>query len=246
MTNLTNQNQYTNITEYYDLLMTHGYYDYQAMAQAVYSLMKEKSCYKILELGVGTGLLAEKLQLLAPESEFTGVDITASMLDIARKRLGEWGKLVEADIFDTDLKDEFNMAVSSGGVWVINQRKGRTDLGIHGSNIESNIQGLTNIAKHLCQDGLLLLSIQGEQKSYEQHLPESIVYSQSIEPIAENEEIESIEKSYFFKRNGVILAQQKLELGFIKQWKKEEILKQSGFSLIKIDDSQKFYIYAKS
>lgn len=80
---LLNMNQYTSITDYYDLLMTQGYYDYQAMAKAVYSLMKDRQ--KVLELGVGTGLLAEKLLLLAPESEFTGVDITSSMLDIARK-----------------------------------------------------------------------------------------------------------------------------------------------------------------
>ena len=51
------------------------------------------------------------------------------------------------------------MAVSSGGVWVINERKGRTDLEIHGSNIERNIQGLTNIARCLRHDGFLLLSV---------------------------------------------------------------------------------------
>ena len=71
-------NIYTNITDYYDLLMTQGYYDYQTMAEALYSLMQDR--YKILELGVGTGLLAEKLKLLASESNFTGVDITSSCL----------------------------------------------------------------------------------------------------------------------------------------------------------------------
>ncbi len=51
-------NQYTKITDYYDLLMTQGYYDYQGMADAVFSVMENHQ--KILELGVGTGLLAEK------------------------------------------------------------------------------------------------------------------------------------------------------------------------------------------
>lgn len=246
MKSLTNKNQYTDITDYYDLLMTRGYYDYQAMAQAVHSLIEAKDYHKILELGVGTGLLAEKLQFLAPEADFTGVDITVSMLEIARKRLGEWGKLIDANIMDADFEDTFDMAVSSGGVWVINQRKGRNDLGIHGSNIERNIQGLTNIARHLRQDGLLLLSVQGDQQNYEQHLPDDIVYSQSIEQIAEDEEIESIEKSYFFKKNGVILAQQKLELSFIKEWRKAEILEQCGFTFVKIHNSNKFHIYAKA
>jgi len=47
MTSLTNQNQYTSITNYYDLLMTQGYYDYQTMAQAVNSLIKAKDYHKI-------------------------------------------------------------------------------------------------------------------------------------------------------------------------------------------------------
>ena len=235
---------YSNITDYYDLLMTQGYYDYQTMAEALYSLMQDRD--KILELGVGTGLLAEKLKLLAPESNFTGVDITSSMLDIARKRLGEWGKLVEADVIEMDLQNTFDIAVSSGGVWVINQRGERTDLGNHGGNIDRDIKGLTNVAKHLHDDGLLLLSVQGEHKNYEQNLPGEIVYSQEIEQIAENDEIESIEKSYFFKKNGIILAQQKLKLNYIKQWKKEEVLKKAGFAFLGIHDSQKFHIYAKS
>ena len=118
--------------------------------------MIEDSRKKILELGVGTGLLAEKLKALAPEAEFTGVDITTPMLEIARKRLGEWGKLVEADVCDMNLQETFDIAVSSGGVWVINQRGDRTDIGSHIKGVEQDIQGLANVAQHLGQNGLLL------------------------------------------------------------------------------------------
>ncbi|MDJ0674521.1 MAG: class I SAM-dependent methyltransferase [Calothrix sp. MO_167.B42] len=242
--NQSTMNQYTSITDYYDLLMTQGYYDYQAMADAVYSLMKDDR-RKVIELGVGTGLLAEKLLLLAPESEFTGVDITSSMLEIARKRLGEWGKLVEADVIEMNLGETFDIAVSSGGVWVINQRDNRTDLGTHDSDIERDIKGLTNVAKHLRQGGLLLLGVQGDQKNYQQDLPSGIVYSQEVEKIAQKDAIEYIEKSYFFKKDDEILAQQKLKLKFIKPWKKEEILEQAGFKFLGIHDSQKFHIYEK-
>ena len=244
-------NKYTNIadyydsfTDYYDLLMTQGNYDYQGMANAVYSLMKD-SQKKILELGVGTGLFAEKLLALAPEAEFTGVDITSSMLNIARKRLGEWGKLVEADIYDMNLQETFDIAVSNRGVWVISKRGDRTDLRNHTKDIDEDIKGLINVAKHLRQDGLFLLSIQGEHKSNQQNLPTGIVYSQEIEKIAENDEIESIEKSYFFKKDGEILAQQKLNLNYIKQWKKEEIMEQAGFSFVSVDESQNFHVYRK-
>ncbi|MCL2925537.1 MAG: hypothetical protein MGF17_13210 [Trichodesmium sp. MAG_R04] len=46
--------RYTGIIDYYDLLMTQSYYDYQGMVNAVYSLMKGGQ-KKILELGVGGG-----------------------------------------------------------------------------------------------------------------------------------------------------------------------------------------------
>ena len=189
-------------------------------------------------MGVGTGLIEEKLIALAPEAEFTGVYITTQMLEIARKRLGEWGKLVEADVCDMNLQETFDIAVSSGGVWVINQRGDRTDIGSHTKSVEQDIKGLTNVAQHLCQNGLLLLSIQGEQKNYQQNLPTGIVYSQEIEKIAENDEIESIEKSYFFKKDGKILAQQKLNLNYIKQWKKSEIMEEAGLSFVRVHESK--------
>ncbi len=235
---------YDSFTDYYDLLMTQGNYDYQGMANAVYSVMKD-SQKKILELGVGTGLFAEKLLALAPEVEFTGVDISSSMLNIARKRLGEWGKLVEADIYDMNLQETFDIAVSNRGVWVISKRGDRTDLRNHTKDIDEDIKGLINVAKHLRQDGLFLLSIQGEHKSSQKNLPTGIVYSQEIEKIAENDEIESIEKTYFFKKDGEILVQQKLNLNYIKQWKKEEIMEQAGFSFVSVDESQQFHVYRK-
>ncbi|WP_156177819.1 hypothetical protein [Crocosphaera watsonii] len=82
------------------------------------------------------------------------------------------------------------------------------------------------------------MSIQGEQKNYQQNLPTGIVYSQEIEKIAENDEIESIEKSYFFKKDGKILAQQKLNLNYIKQWKKSEIMEEAGLSFVRVHESK--------
>lgn len=70
-------NQYTNITEYYDLWVTSGYYDYQIMAEEVNSIIGNSR--NILELGVGTGLLAQKYLEIDPNCEFTGVDFTASI-----------------------------------------------------------------------------------------------------------------------------------------------------------------------
>ncbi|NET00653.1 MAG: class I SAM-dependent methyltransferase [Sphaerospermopsis sp. SIO1G2] len=240
---MATMNQYTDITDYYDLLVTQGYYNYQGMAEAVYSVMQGRE--KVLDLGVGTGLLAEELLKLAPECEFTGVDITASMLEIARERLGENVKLVEADVIKMDLQETFDMAISSGGVWIISQRGDKNNLGTHGGDIELHLQGLINLAKHIRQDGLVLLNLQADQANKETNLPDGIVYSQEVKKISEDEENELIEKSYFFKRNGEILAQQHLILGFIKEWKKEELMEKAGFAFVGADQNQKFHIYKR-
>ena len=237
-------NQYTKITDYYDLLMTEGYYDYNAMAKAVYSLKNNGK--KILELGVGSGLFAEKLKDIYPECEFTGVDYTASMVEIAKKRLGNWGNLLEGDVVKMDLNNTFDIAVSIGGVWVIIKTdEGKNDLGTHLKDIDEDMTGLKNVAKHIRKDGLLLLSVQGEHKNFEQNLSSGIIYSQSIANLQDEDYTYFIDKSYFFKKDGEILAQQTLKLGFFKEYKKKEMLKEAGFTFIGIHDSQKFHIYKK-
>ena len=49
-------NEYTGIADYYDLLVTSGYYNYKKIARELYSILG--SGCRIIELGVGTGLLA--------------------------------------------------------------------------------------------------------------------------------------------------------------------------------------------
>ncbi len=55
---LETENLYTNITEYYDQLVTSGYYDYRSIASIAHSILDDGR--QVIELGVGTGLLAEK------------------------------------------------------------------------------------------------------------------------------------------------------------------------------------------
>ncbi len=53
------------------------------------------------------------LQALAGRGlEVTGIDLSEPMLQLARRRLGERGRLVVADITDFDLADTFGGAVS--------------------------------------------------------------------------------------------------------------------------------------
>ena len=116
-------NQYTGITDCYDLLMRGGYYDHDTMAGAADAVMGDRK--KVLELGVGTGLFAQSLAGRKPDCDITGVDFTPSMLDIAHDRVGAATRLIEADVTSMDLEDTFDAAISSGGVWVIIDARGR-------------------------------------------------------------------------------------------------------------------------
>ncbi len=52
-------NQYTGMTEYYDLWVTAGYYDYESVAKEAHSIVGNGR--QVIELGVGTELLVDKV-----------------------------------------------------------------------------------------------------------------------------------------------------------------------------------------
>jgi len=53
-------NHYSDISQYYDLLMDAGYYDHEAVAGMVLSIIGQRR-KKMLELGIGTGRLAREI-----------------------------------------------------------------------------------------------------------------------------------------------------------------------------------------
>ncbi|WP_369394359.1 methyltransferase domain-containing protein [Streptomyces sp. CG1] len=81
-------NSYSALSRHYDLIMTSGYYDYEAYAQALLAELDHHG--DLLELGVGTGLVCERLlELVGSDLRITGIDHTKSMLTQARARLGD-------------------------------------------------------------------------------------------------------------------------------------------------------------
>ncbi len=49
---------YTNMSDYYDVIMTSGYYDYEKIVE---NILIDRSVKSMLELGCGTGLILEEL-----------------------------------------------------------------------------------------------------------------------------------------------------------------------------------------
>ena len=111
--NVDSVNQYQDLASYYDHLMPGGYYDYAAQSAELAQLLPANA--HVLELGVGTGLLAEAL--VDRGFRVTGVDHTEEMLERARARLGDRVTLLQADVIGLDLGEQFDAVISNGGVW---------------------------------------------------------------------------------------------------------------------------------
>lgn len=78
---------YTNMSGYYDLIMTSGYYDYPKI---VNELLAGPGFRSVLEIGCGTGLILEELASRKHDIDITGFDLTEAMLAIAKERLSKF------------------------------------------------------------------------------------------------------------------------------------------------------------
>lgn len=171
-------NEYTKIARYYDILMTAGYYNYDVIAASLQRHIGARD--RVLEIGVGSGLVAEQLRHHRPRCRFTGVDHTEAMLAIAHDRIGEWCGLVQADVTTMALRQTFDVIFSCGGVWYLIDAGAEWQLCSHIPDEVQEHAAFLNVLSHLRPGGLLLLSIQGVHEDYETILPGEVLYRQHI------------------------------------------------------------------
>ena len=234
---------YNEIARYYDLLMDSGYYNHEYLAKTIQSLIGQSK--KILELGIGTGLLAQEMLKRDYSYSITGVDLSPGMLEIAKKRLPNQVRLLECDVVDMKLEHKFDIAISSGGTWGIIQSDNESLLGTHLPNYQKDVGGLQNVADHLVPGGLLLLSVQPLHKDCDINLADGITYSQRVENKSHTSEKLSLRKSYCFKLKEKILAQEMLNLVFYKSSVFPKMLVDTGFEPLGLTDSGDLYICKK-
>lgn len=231
-------NDYTDMTEYYDALMTSGYYDYDAIAKSLFSILRGRN--KILELGVGTGLLAEKFLQYDPSCQFTGIDLTASMLAKAKTRIGEKAYLVQSDVIAMELDEKFDAAFGNGGVWGFVNTGEDYILVSHLTDSEQNLRGLRCVARHLEEKALFVMSVQGMHKNFERELPNNIIYSQEV-----FEKEDFIEKDYFFKKGDAVLAKHRNRFRLYRGPAIKDLMEDGGFEFHSIDSDDRFQVYIK-
>lgn len=172
------------MSSYYDLIMMSGYYDYDAIVE---HLVRFETPGRILEVGVGTGLILERLAARRPELKLAGIDLTQAMLDIAAERLRSHPEiaLYQQNVVTLSLEQRYDVAFSYGGVWyfVPDEHGSGPAMISHIRDEQDNQQGLERVADHLPAGGTLLLGIQAPHRDYTSAVADDLRYSQRITPI---------------------------------------------------------------
>ncbi|MEV7190461.1 class I SAM-dependent methyltransferase [Streptomyces sp. NPDC093510] len=232
---------YAGLARYYDLIMTSGYYDYAALAQELLAHLGDRR--RLLELGVGTGLVCEKLlEHGPPDLRITGIDHTASMLAQAHERLGGRVRLIEGDIVETRPAPDFDAAYSVGGIWYGIQDEGRFWLGSHLTEEDEDIRGLDNLAAALPPGGQLLLALQDPHHPYRRTLPGGLVYAQEIRTRGNGRFV----KEYSVLRADRTLARQRSPFRLRPQPEADRLLERCGFVLADHDPGGRVRRYTRS
>nr|VFK06792.1 MAG: Methyltransferase domain-containing protein [Candidatus Kentron sp. LPFa]VFK33220.1 MAG: Methyltransferase domain-containing protein [Candidatus Kentron sp. LPFa] len=147
---------YTNMSDYYDMIMTSGYYDYDSIVDNI----PIREGQSIFELGCGTGLILEKLANKIP-CKIAGMDVTKPMLDIAIKRLKDFPdiRLYHQDILTLSLDEQYDMAFSYGGIWYFSAKNDELSMISHISDHPDNEKGIDRLSRHIRSGGKFLLGI---------------------------------------------------------------------------------------
>jgi len=233
-------NQYTDIAEYYDMLMTAGYYDYEAQSNSLTQILK--SCNSVLELGIGTGLIAEKIIDKLPQIDFVGIDFTESMLVKAQNRLNKNVALHAVNLLSMNLDKKFDAAFSNGGIWYfIENDKNDYIFCSHLIKVQDIIKSLHNVASHLNDEGCLIFSVQGVHHDYEHTLSNGITYRQKNFSLPHNK----FDKHYIFSRSNVILAEQTCKYQILPESMAKILLDECGFEFQYITSCKQYHVYKK-
>lgn len=114
--------------------------------------------------------------------QITGVDFSPEMLRIARKRLsGRNVTLVCSDIMAFEADAPVEAAVSTGGAVYVVAEEGEFRIYSHVTDRETNERLLVKLNGQLCEDGLLVLAVQGPHTNYTKQLESGVVYDQRVE-----------------------------------------------------------------
>jgi len=228
-------NVYTaSISQYYDQIVQNLYYDYDGLGRDLASLIGKDQA-RLLEIGIGTGLVAERL--LCHGFQVSGIDNSVEMLKIARFRLGPHAVLLQNDIKDYRTKVQYDAIYSVMGPWYVTRGKpGQLRYLSYLRNTQENLDGLLNVRQMLRPGGLLILSIQDQHKNLPaQEISKRTFYSHQV-----TRKSRFIRKEYFVRKNGVEVAHQQCIFTEYSEAEVQSYIDKLGFSTIQVSNCGKF------
>ncbi|MFT6070982.1 MAG: SAM-dependent methyltransferase [Bacteriovoracaceae bacterium] len=233
-------NTYEGIAEFYDELMTKGYYDYDELTKELGLIIGERR--EILELGVGTGLVAELLLKVNKQIALTGIDNTEAMIKQAKDRLGDKINYELQDVTKLALPKKYEGAFSVGGCWyfIDNGTEKSLQLCSHIDDLETSKQGLRKVVEHLEPGGILALALQPAHTNYSKDLSNELTYSQEI-----FESPNGFTKHYCFKNKDKVVAEQMYSYLVVSENDSHDFFGDLGCKAVGLNSSRKFFIYQK-
>ena len=120
--------QYQKISQFYDDFVRRNR-NYFAIATELSEIIRDNR--DLLEIGIGTGLIADHLLQIEPSYQITGIDNSESLLQQAKTRLGQKAHLYCQSVSELDLGQKFDIAYSRGGAWTLLNDQSETMLASH-------------------------------------------------------------------------------------------------------------------
>jgi len=227
----------SSISRYYDKIILAGYYSLKSSAKELRKIFGEKK--NILEVGIGTGLLAKEMVTLG--YHISGIDFSKNMLNRAKKRLGKKSKFYLQDILELTLPEKYGGVYSEGGIWWFSREKKGLFLQSHLLTKHENLLALKKLSKVLENNGLLAINIQKKHKtSSDINIGGNLKYSQKV-----IDKGKYINKEYFVKSKKNIVAYQRSKFRRFKKNEEKDLFDKSGFRLIKINKNKHFIVLKK-
>ncbi len=232
-------NTYSGISEYYDVLMTNGYYNYDEITRDLIEVLGSRQ--RVLELGVGTGLVAEGLLKQNPDLSLTGLDNTESMLAQAKDRLNDKIQYELQDVTTLSLDRTFEASFSVGGCWYFIDLGDRLNFCSHIDDRKTCEQSLRRVVEHLEPGGILTLALQDPHTDYSKSLTDELTYSQ----VVHNEGSGLFTKQYTFTKGNDVVAEQFYRYLVISDEEIHNFFRELGCKPLGLNPTRKFFTYQK-
>lgn len=163
-------------------------------------------------------------------------------------KVASWAKVVEGNVLSMDLQESFDGIYSHAGPAGVSGVGKDYHLYSFLPNWEDSVKMLNNIARHLVDGGLLVLSIQGEETDAdgEQDIGKGIVYEQQKHlSFLDNREMYFWEKDYIFKKDGEIVARDRHKFLMLHGQLLDETMKGAGLKLKEVTADDLYMVYQK-